>query len=310
MSNKIAFVCPGQGSQQIGMLSSLAAENPIIQKTFDEASAAIGINLWQLAQSGPEEELNKTHNTQPVLMAASVALWRLWNEKKGKTPVLMSGHSLGEYSALVCAGAIEFADGVKLVKKRGELMQAAVPPGVGAMSAIMGLDDEKIMEACAQAAQGQVVTPVNFNSPGQVVIAGHAEAVTRAGDLCKQMGAKRALALSVSVPSHCELMNPAAEQFAIELASIKVQSPVIPVVQNVTARIETNADKIRENLVAQLSSPVLWVDCVKTMIADGVNVTIECGPGKVLSGLNKRIHGELNTMAINDVDSLNASLSI
>lgn len=308
MTNKIAFVFPGQGSQQVGMLSALAAEFPIIQKTFIEASDVIGVDLWAMSQDGPEADLNQTHNTQPALLAASVALWRVWNEKNGTPPVVMAGHSLGEYSALVCAGSIEFADAVKLVRKRGEFMQTAVPAGVGAMSAIMGLDDENIIKACEQAAQEQVVTPVNFNSPGQVVIAGHAEAVTRAGELCKQAGAKRALPLPVSVPSHCSLMKPASDQLAAVLSAIEVKSPIIPVVQNVTAKIEADANTIRQNLLAQLYSPVLWVDCVNTMVKAGVVTTIECGPGKVLCGLNKRIHSELNALAINDMDSLNAAL--
>lgn len=310
MTSKMAFVFPGQGSQQVGMLSALAAEYPIIKNTFVEASDAIHVDLWTMSQNGPEAELNQTHNTQPALLAASVALWRVWNEKHGAEPLLMAGHSLGEYSALVCAGSIEFTDAVKLVKKRGEFMQTAVPAGVGAMSAIMGLDDENIIKACEQAAQGQVVTPVNFNSPGQVVIAGHAEAVARAGELCKQAGAKRALPLPVSVPSHCSLMKPAADQLAEVLNTIVVKSPTISVVQNVTAKIEVDANTIRQNLVAQLYSPVLWVDCVNTMVKEGATTTVECGPGKVLCGLNKRIHSELNTVAINDIDSLNTAVAM
>lgn len=309
MTSKIAFVFPGQGSQQVGMLSALAAQHPIIKQTFVEASDAINVDLWTLSQTGPEAELNKTENTQPALLAASVALWRLWNEMGGTQPLFMSGHSLGEYSALVCAGSIGFADGVRLVKKRGEFMQSAVPAGLGGMAAIMGLDDEKIVKACAEAAQGQVVTPVNFNSPGQVVIAGHAEAVVRAGELCKQAGAKRALPLPVSVPSHCELMKPAAEKLIDVLNAVEVKTPTIPVVQNVTAKVETNAIDIRQNLLAQLYSPVLWVDCINTMVKAGITTTIECGPGKVLCGLNKRIHAELNAVAINDIDSLTAALA-
>lgn len=309
MTSKIAFVFPGQGSQQVGMLSALAVQHPIIKQTFVEASDAINVDLWALSQTGPEAELNKTENTQPALLAASVALWRLWNEMGGTQPLFMSGHSLGEYSALVCAGSIGFADGVRLVKKRGEFMQSAVPAGLGGMAAIMGLDDEKIVKACAEAAQGQVVTPVNFNSPGQVVIAGHAEAVARAGELCKQAGAKRALPLPVSVPSHCELMKPAAEKLIDVLNAVEVKTPTIPVVQNVTAKVETNAIDIRQNLLAQLYSPVLWVDCINTMVKAGITTTIECGPGKVLCGLNKRIHTELNAVAINDIDSLTAALA-
>jgi [acyl-carrier-protein] S-malonyltransferase len=310
MTNKIAFVFPGQGSQQVGMLSTLAAQHTIIKQTFVEASDAINVDVWALSQDGPETELNKTENTQPALLAASVALWRLWNEQSGTQPLYMSGHSLGEYSALVCAGSIGFADGVRLVKKRGEFMQTAVPTGVGAMAAIMGLDDEKIVKACEEAAQGQVVTPVNFNSPGQVVIAGHAEAVARASELCKQAGAKRALPLPVSVPSHCSLMKPAAEKLVEVLNAIEVKTPIIPVVQNVTAKVETNAADIRQNLLAQLYSPVLWVDCINAMVKAGVTTTVECGPGKVLCGLNKRIHSELNAVAINDPDSLSAALAI
>ena len=304
MSQSLAFVFPGQGSQAVGMLASVAEQFPQIKATFDEASEVLGTDLWQLVQEGPAEVLNRTDMTQPVLLTASVALWRVWNEQGGATPAYMSGHSLGEYSALVCAGALAFKDAVKLVNKRGLFMQAAVPAGEGAMAAIIGLDDAAIEAACAQAAQGGVVSAVNYNSPGQVVIAGQTGAVNRAIDLCKEAGAKRALPLPISVPSHCALMKPAAEQLAVELETITINMPAIPVVQNVTAAIAADAAEIKANLVQQLYRPVLWVDCVNFMAGNGVERLLEGGPGKVLSGLNKRIIRGLDVASIADPELL------
>lgn len=305
---QFAMVFPGQGSQTVGMLAELAASNPIIEQTFEEASAVLGYDLWALTQNGPAEELNKTWQTQPALLTASVALWRLWQEKQGRTPVLMAGHSLGEYSALVCAGVIDFADAVRLVELRGKLMQDAVPEGTGAMSAIIGLDDEAIAKACAEAAQGQVVSPVNFNSPGQVVIAGNKEAVERAGAACKAAGAKRALPLPVSVPSHCALMKPAADKLAIALEDIVFHAPKIPVVNNVDVQCETSPEAIRSALVRQLYSPVQWTQSVEFIAAQGVGRLLEVGPGKVLTGLTKRIVDSLTATAINEPATLSAAL--
>lgn len=304
MSQSLAFVFPGQGSQSIGMLADVAEKFPLVKATFDEASAVLGTDLWQLVQEGPAEVLNRTDMTQPALLTASVALWRVWNEQGGETPAYMSGHSLGEYSALVCAGALAFEDAVRLVNKRGLFMQSAVPAGEGAMAAIIGLDDAAIEAACEQAGQGEVVSAVNYNSPGQVVIAGQTEAVNRAIELCKEAGAKRAMPLPVSVPSHCALMKPAAEQLAAELETITINTPDIPVVQNVTADIATDAATIKDNLVQQLYRPVLWVDCVNNMAGKGVERMLECGPGKVLSGLNKRISRGLAVATIADAELL------
>ncbi|MDR7341948.1 [acyl-carrier-protein] S-malonyltransferase [Pantoea alhagi] len=305
---QFAMVFPGQGSQTVGMLAELAAANPIVEATFKEASDALGYDLWQLTQQGPAEELNKTWQTQPALLAASVALFRLWQQKGGKTPAMMAGHSLGEYSALVCAGVLDFAEAIKLVELRGKLMQEAVPAGTGAMQAIIGLDDAAIQQACEEAAQGQVVSPVNFNSPGQVVIAGHKEAVERAGAACKAAGAKRALPLPVSVPSHCALMKPAADKLAVALENITFNAPALPVVNNVDVKCETSPEAIRSALVRQLYSPVRWTGCVEFMAAEGVSSLLEVGPGKVLTGLTKRIVDTLTASAVNDAASLAAAL--
>ncbi|MGL5533005.1 MAG: ACP S-malonyltransferase, partial [Plesiomonas shigelloides] len=244
-----AMVFPGQGSQSVGMLADLAQQFPIVEQTFAEASAVLGYDLWALVQQGPAEELNKTWQTQPALLTASVAIWRVWQEKNGAMPVMMAGHSLGEYSALVCAGVMDFKDAVRLVELRGKLMQEAVPEGTGAMAAIIGLDNDSIAKACAESAEGQVVAPVNFNSPGQVVIAGNKEAVERAGAACKAAGAKRALPLPVSVPSHCALMKPAADKLAVALQEITFNAPRIPVINNVDVAAESDADAIRSALV-------------------------------------------------------------
>ncbi|QAV24318.1 ACP S-malonyltransferase [Proteus hauseri] len=303
-----AMIFPGQGSQAIGMLAELAEQYPVVTETFAQASDVLGYSLWDLVQNGSEEELNKTWKTQPALLAASVAIWRVWQEKQGKMPQLMAGHSLGEYSALVCAGVIDFAAAIKLVELRGQLMQEAVPAGTGAMYAIIGLDNDAIAKACEAAAQGQVVSPVNFNSPGQVVIAGNKEAVERAGVLCKEAGAKRALPLAVSVPSHCALMAPAAEKLAIALQEIEFKQPEIQVVNNVDVKAQTDANAIRDALVRQLYNPVRWTETVELIADKGITQLLEMGPGKVLTGLTKRISKEMNAVAVNDIASLNAAL--
>ena len=300
MSQSNVFVFPGQGSQQLGMLAELAAENPIIEQTFAEASAVLGYDLWLLVQNGPAEELNQTDKTQPALLCSSVALWRLWQQKGAEQPAIMAGHSLGEYSALVCAGALGFTDAIDLVRLRGEYMQQAVPAGTGAMAAILGLADELVEAACAQAQQGQVVAAVNYNCPGQVVIAGEKDAVARAIENCKASGAKRAIELPVSVPSHCQLMKPAAEKLAAKLQTVSLQMPQIPVLQNVTAREPQSVEQIKENLIAQLYSPVLWTASMQAIVDTGVTRSIECGPGKVLSGLNKKIHKPLILASLAD----------
>ncbi len=305
---QFAFVFPGQGSQTVGMLTELAATYPLVEETFREASDTLGYDLWQLVSQGPAEELNKTWQTQPALLAASVAIYRVWQQQGGEQPALMAGHSLGEYSALVCAGVLNFADAVKLVELRGKLMQEAVPEGTGAMQAIIGLDDAAIRKACEESAQGQVVSPVNFNSPGQVVIAGNKEAVERAGAACKAAGAKRALPLPVSVPSHCALMKPAADKLAVALESITFNAPAVPVINNVDVKAETDAAAIRHALVRQLYSPVRWTESVEAMAAQGVTQLLEMGPGKVLTGLTKRIVDSLTAAAVNDTASLTAAL--
>ncbi|EPJ9037230.1 ACP S-malonyltransferase [Serratia ureilytica] len=305
---QFAFVFPGQGSQAVGMLAELAAQFPIVEETFGEASSALGYDLWQLVQQGPAEELNKTWQTQPALLAASVAIFRVWQQQGGKAPALMAGHSLGEYSALVCAGVLDFKAAIRLVELRGKLMQEAVPEGTGAMYAIIGLDNDAIAKACEESSQGQVVSPVNFNSPGQVVIAGNKEAVERAGAACKAAGAKRALPLPVSVPSHCALMKPAADKLAVALQDITFNAPQVPVVNNVDVRTENDPEAIRSALVRQLYSPVRWTESVEFIAAQGVTSLLEVGPGKVLTGLTKRIVDTLTAAAVNDTASLSAAL--
>ncbi len=307
--SKFAIAFPGQGSQSVGMLAELAEAYPIIKETFAEASAVLGYDLFELVMQGPAEELNKTWKTQPALLTSSVALWRLWQAQGGATPAVMAGHSLGEYSALVCAGALNFADAVKLVELRGQAMQRAVPEGVGAMAAIIGLDNDSIAANCEKAAQGQVVSPVNFNSPGQVVIAGHKESVERANVLMKESGAKRALPLPVSVPSHCALMKPAAEELAIALDKLEVKAPVIPVINNADVATVTDPAAIKDALVRQLYSPVRWTETVERMASEEITFEIEMGPGKVLSGLVKRIDKRVDGSAINDVAGLQDALS-
>lgn len=308
--SRLAFVFPGQGSQAIGMLADLAASHGAVRTTFDAASAALGQDLWALAQQGPEADLNRTENTQPVLLAAGVAVFRAWQAAGGRTPDFLAGHSLGEYTALVCAGALSLEDGVRLVALRGRLMQQAVPAGEGAMAAILGLEDDIVRQCCAEASAAGVVEAVNFNAPGQVVIAGASAAVAAAIEALKAAGAKRALPLPVSVPSHCALMKPAAEQLMRALADVAFNTPVIPVVQNVAARIEADADAVRDALVRQLYSPVLWVQTVEALAQQGVTRALECGPGKVLCGLNKRIVKELECASLENAESFAAALAV
>ncbi|HFK7184474.1 TPA: ACP S-malonyltransferase [Serratia odorifera] len=305
---QFAMVFPGQGSQTVGMLAELATQYPVVEQTFAEASDALGYDLWQRVQQGPAEELNKTWQTQPALLAASVAIFRVWQQQGGKIPALMAGHSLGEYSALVCAGVLDFKAAIRLVELRGKLMQEAVPVGTGAMYAIIGLDNDAIAKACEESAQGEVVAPVNFNSPGQVVIAGNKDAVERAGAACKAAGAKRALPLPVSVPSHCALMKPAADKLAEALKDVTFNAPQIPVINNVDVRSETDPQAIRSALVRQLFSPVRWTESVEFIAAQGVDSLLEVGPGKVLTGLTKRIVDTLTAAAVNDPASLSAAL--
>jgi len=296
--SNLAFVFPGQGSQSVGMLAELAAAHGEVQAVFDEASQGAGVDLWALSQQGPEESLNRTENTQPALLAASVAVWRVWNKLGGALPAQLAGHSLGEYSALVCADALSLHDAAALVAERGRLMQAAVPAGVGAMAAILGGDDAQIAQVCAEVAQGQVVAPANFNSPGQLVIAGNAEAVDRALARLAELGVKKAIRLAVSVPSHCMLMREAADKLGERMASIAWQTPSIPVIQNAEAQHYESLDDIRGALQRQLYLPVRWTQCVQALAAGGATRIAECGPGKVLTGLVKRIDKSLEGRAI------------
>ena len=303
------FVFPGQGSQSVGMLKELSEQYSVIKDTFAEASEVLGYDLFDLVMNGPAEELGKTYKTQPALLTASVALYRLWQEKTSLKPAVMAGHSLGEYSALVCAGVIDFKDAVKLVKLRGEFMQAAVPLGVGAMAAVIGLADDVVIKACAEASGSQVCSAVNFNSPGQVVIAGNKEAVEAASEALKAAGAKRVLPLPVSVPSHCALMKSAADELAKELAKVEFKAPSVPVINNVDVAKVEDAAAIKDALVRQLYSPVRWVETVQSASADGIKTMIEVGPGKVLAGLIKRIDKEVNAISLNDVATLEAALA-
>ncbi|WP_273528065.1 ACP S-malonyltransferase [Pseudomonas sp.] len=307
MSASFAFVFPGQGSQSLGMLAELGVQQSLVIDTFAEASAALGYDIWALIQQGPEEQLNQTDKTQPAILAASVALWRLWLAEGGARPVFVAGHSLGEYSALVAAGSLPFAEAVKLVELRGQLMQQAVPAGLGGMAAILGLEDADVLAACAEAAQGEIVSAVNFNAPGQVVIAGNAAAVERAIEACKARGAKRAMALPVSVPSHCELMRPAAERFADAIAAVAWQAPQIALVQNVSAAVVADLQTLQRDLLAQLYSPVRWVESMVALSERGVADLVECGPGKVLSGLNKRCVKGINTYNLDTPEAFAAT---
>ncbi len=306
-----AFVFPGQGSQSVGMLGTLAAAEPQVRATFEEASQVLGYDLWQLVSEGPAEALNATERTQPAMLTAAVATWRVWGARGGAAPKVLSGHSLGEFTALVCARTLEFAAAVELVRYRGELMQQAVPAGSGAMAAILGLEDADIEAACAEAAQGAVVAPANFNSPGQVVIAGEAAAVARAMEAARARGAKRAVLLPVSVPAHSSLMRPAAERLAQQLRSLSLERPKIRYVSAVDAAVHEDPEDIRSLLVRQLSSPVRWTDTLRALSGAPIAQVIECGPGKVLTGLNRRIERRegLSFLALEDPASMEAALT-
>lgn len=308
MSTPFSLVFPGQGSQSVAMLADLAAAFPLVTSTFQEASDVLGFDLWKLVQDGPAEELNMTQNTQPAMLAAGIAVWRVWNAQGGSAPAVTAGHSLGEYSALVAAGALGFSDAVSLVAERGRLMQEAVPEGTGAMAAILGLEDDKVRELCSEAAQGEVVEAVNFNSPGQVVVAGNKTAVERMIELAKGAGAKRALPLPVSVPSHCALMQPAAERLAERLASVAIMAPTIPVIHNVTVEECADPDQIRALLAQQLHNPVRWVETIQAIAGRNLATVIEAGPGKVLTGLCKRIDRSVKGVAVYDPASLESAM--
>ena len=308
-NKKLAFVFPGQGSQTVGMLAEIAEQYTIVKDTFAEASEALGYDVWDLIQNGEQEQLNLTEKTQPILLTSSVALWRVWQQCEGAEPSLLAGHSLGEFSALVCADSLQFSDAVTLVRDRGRFMQTAVPVGDGAMAAVLGLSDEQIAQICQSASEHGVVEAVNFNSPGQVVIAGLVAGVDAAVELCKEAGAKRAMPLPVSAPFHTSLMRPAGEKLAEKLADITLNVPAIPVVHNVHGQTESDPEKIKTLLEKQIYSPVKWVDCVKAMVDAGVEKTLECGPGKVLSGLSRRIHKPLAVFNIQDPAGLDKALS-
>ncbi len=306
----LGVVFPGQGSQSIGMLADIAREFSEVEATFREASSILGFDLWKLTQEGPLEELDKTMHTQPALLTASYAIWRILQIKKNIQPTLLAGHSLGEYTALVCAGSIKFSDAIKLVAARGQYMQEAVPRGEGALAAIVGLDDEAVKTVCVTAALQDVLAPANFNSPGQIVIAGHVAAVERAIMLAKEAGAKLAKLLPVSVPSHCVLMKPAAKKLAHLLETIDIQLPILPVVNNVDAVIYDNISQIKEGLTRQLFMPVRWVDVMQSFKNQQINPIIECGPGKVLSGLNKRIVTDAQLINTSDLTNLHSLLAV
>ncbi|MBS0431776.1 MAG: ACP S-malonyltransferase [Proteobacteria bacterium] len=304
----LAFIFPGQGSQSVGMLSDLAAAHPEVRATFDEASAGAGRDLWALAQDGPADELDRTENTQPALLAASVAVWRAWIGQGGAMPAQMAGHSLGEYSALVCAGALSLHDAAALVAERGRLMQDAVPAGVGAMAAILGGDDAQVAMACEETSGDEVVAPANFNSPGQVVVAGHVAAVDRAIARLAELGVRKAVKLAVSVPSHTILMRDAASRLGERMAQLEWKVPSIPVVQNADARAHAGVEYIRAALERQLYMPVRWSECVQQLAANGATKLFECGPGKVLAGLNKRIDKALEARPLGTQAEFDAAL--
>jgi [acyl-carrier-protein] S-malonyltransferase len=301
---QVAFLFPGQGSQAVGMLESLSRQSPLVKQTFDQASQLLGVDLWQLTQKGPKERLDQTEITQPAMLAADIACWRVWKEQGGFDPQFMAGHSLGEYAALVAAGVLQFADAVRLVGQRARLMQQATPAGVGAMAAILGMEDSALEAICAAAAQGQIVSCANFNSPGQTVIAGHREAVERACVAAKEAGAKRALTLPVSVPSHCDLMRPAAAQLATTLHATAVASSAIVVLHNADVANHTEAQAVRQALAEQLWKPVRWSETITELSARGVNRFVECGPGGVLAGLNRRNARDAETVTITELDAM------
>ncbi len=302
------IVFPGQGSQSVGMLADFA-DRAVVREAFEEASDALGRDLWRLSQEGPVEALNRTENTQPAMLAAGVAVYRLWRAEGGLEPEVVAGHSLGEYSALVAAEALALSDAAPLVAERGRLMQAAVPEGTGAMAAVLGLQDEQVRALCTENAAGQVVEAVNFNAPGQVVVAGHREAVERVMEAARQAGAKRVVLLPVSAPSHCALMRPAAERLAERLAEVEIRHPRIPVIHNADVSPHSDPAEIRESLVRQLHSPVRWVETIQHLASQGVKTVVEAGPGKVLAGLNRRIDRSLNTLPVYDSATLDAALA-
>ena len=308
-NNKLAIVFPGQGSQSIGMLQELATTETIVEEIFARASTVLAYDLWQIVAEGPETKLNSTEITQPALLAASYAVWKIWQQKSQQSPALLAGHSLGEYTALVCADVIPFETAIRLVAERGRCMQAAVPAGVGAMAAVLGLDDETVNKVCEQLSAKEMVAAANYNSPGQIVIAGHQQAVEQAVSACKEAGAKRALILPVSVPSHCLLMRAAADEFSRTLNEIDFSDATIPVIQNVDAQARISADAIRPALLEQLYKPVQWVNSIETMRTKNINRIIECGPGKVLAGLIKRIDRGIETQCIQDQASLDKALA-
>ena len=308
MKDNLGIVFPGQGSQSVGMLSVLADSHSIVRDTFEEASEEACGKSMGFKQNGPESELNKTENTQPAMLASGIAVYRVWMHQGGPRPAAMAGHSLGEYTALTAAGALSLADAVKLVAARGRFMQQAVPAGVGAMAAILGLEDDQVIEVCEAAAAGQVAQAVNFNSPGQVVIAGDLAAIERAIELATDAGAKRAMMLPVSVPSHCELMKPAAEQLELVLEELAIQMPSIEVIHNVDVSVSITPDDIRQKLVQQLYQPVRWVETVQAMASQGVSNVVEAGPGKVLAGLNRRIDRKINSLSVADPAGLEKAL--
>lgn len=309
INRQIAFVFPGQGSQSVGMSTALAEHYPIVKELYAEASEVLGYDLWQLVNSGPETELNITSKTQPALLTAGVAVWKVWEERDGPLPAFMAGHSLGEYSALVCSGMLAFDAAIALVADRGAYMQAAVPEGVGSMAAILGLSDEQVMNVCERASQGQIVSAANFNSVGQTVIAGHKEAVNRAVEMAAGAGAKRSVVLAVSVPAHCALMQEAASKFASRMESISLTAGRIPVIHNVDVSIKSEVSAIKQALAEQLYQPVRWVETIELMSKKGVTNIVECGPGKVLCGLIKRIDRQIETYPVFDRESLDKALS-
>jgi len=304
-----AFVFPGQGSQSVGMMAAYG-DAAVVRATFDEASAALGDDLWSMVADGPAETLTQTVNTQPVMLTAAIAVWRLWLAQGGRQPALLAGHSLGEYSALVAAGVIDFKDAVPLVRLRAAAMQQAVPVGTGAMAAILGLDNAGIAAACAEAAQGEVVEPVNFNATGQTVIAGHKAAVERAMEACKARGAKMAKALPVSAPFHSSLIRPAADKLAVRLAELSLNAPQIPVINNVDVAIESDPARIKDALIRQAYNPVRWVETIQKMASMGVSTVAECGPGKVLAGLTKRCADGITGIALADAAAIEANLGL
>lgn len=306
---KLAFVFPGQGSQAAGMLDEMATGNELVRKIYNEASEVLGYDLWELVQLNPEDKLNQTEYTQPALLAGSIALWHIWLENQGQQPDYVAGHSLGEYSALVAAGVLDYQDAIMLVQKRGRFMQHAVPVGEGSMAAILGLDDDQVVEVCQQCSGEEVVQAANFNSPGQVVIAGHTAALNRAMQGCQEAGARRAIPLTVSAPFHSQLMKPAAAKMSVELGKVRFRTPNISIIQNVYAKIETDPEKIRQNLVLQIYSAVKWTGTVQLLATLGVGKVVECGPGKILRGLMKRIDRNIESLVINDAASLQDTLN-